>query len=97
MPPPAFEHASIARCIALVEFVTLSPVAPCEFAEKIRVPFGSLLAPTSLTHEGKPFAPVGEFAWAETCVATAEADARAKKHINVKQILRFFVILLATS
>jgi hypothetical protein len=96
MPPPAFEHASIARCIALVEFVTLSPVAPCEFAEKIRVPFGSLLAPTSLTHEGKPFALVGKLACPDTAVI-AGADARAKKQINVKQILRFFVILLATS
>ena len=93
MPPPAFEHVSIARCIALVEFVTPSSIAPCEFAEKIRVRFGSLLAPTSLTHEGKPFVPVGKLACAEAAGATVEADVSTKKQINVKRSLRVLFVM----
>ena len=73
-----------------------SPAAPYEFAEKVRVRFGLRLAPTSLTHEGKSFVPVGEFACAKTGVATAEADARAKNQISMKRLLRaLFVIFLA--
>lgn len=93
MPPPAFEHASIAPCIALVEFVTPSSVAPCEFAEKIRVRFGSRLAPTSLTHEGKPFVPLGKLACAEAAGATFEADVSTKNQINAERSLRVLFVI----
>jgi hypothetical protein len=52
MPPPRFEHSSIACCIARVEFETPSALAPNLLAENVACLLGVVRAPTLCTHEG---------------------------------------------
>src|SRR5215207_7975787 len=92
VPPPAFAHASMAVCIAFVEFVSPSPTAPYAFASKTFFRVGFRRALTVFTHAGKP----ASLAFALPCAdaPTARGETQKRKANAATTVSDLFNITL---